>query len=178
MADQVALKEHGAQLDQGLHDLLYRVWEEKHGSKRVNLVMTKDDFFRDAVKRVYVHDSIHESVAYGDEPMYAKVLADGHSVKMDMAKVWALPEEEIIRLFREEVYATALERWVIPSGYKFSPRLAYAKALKKTITSLTKGRSAQFISERFSEFRVPDFDYVGHHLDRGHHLIRLENQSA
>jgi hypothetical protein len=173
MADQVDLRVHGAELDQELHDLLYRVWEEMHGSKRVNLVMTKEDFFRDAVKRVYDHDSIHVSVAYGDRPLYESVVADGHTVKMDMAKVWALPEADAIRLFREEVYATALERWVIPSGYTVSPRLAYHRALKKTITSLTKGRSAQFISERYDVFRKPDMDYVARHRSRSHLLELL-----
>ena len=175
MADQVALREAGAVLDQALHDLLYKVWEEKHGKKQVNLAMDKEDFFADAVTRVYDHDSIHESVAYGQRPMYESVVADGHTVKMDMAKVWAMPESDIIRLFREEIYATALERWVIPSDYRCSPRTAYAKALQNTITSLTKGRSAQFISERYSTFRVPDMDYVSHHRSRSHFLRPVVN---
>ncbi len=173
MHDQTVLKDHGARLNQGLHDLLYKVWEERHGKKQVNLVMTKEDFFADVVPRIYDHDSIHESVAYGRRPIYESVVADGHTVKMDMAKVWALPEAEAIRLFREEIYATALERWVIPSDYECSPRMAYASALKKTITSLTKGRSAQFISERYSVFRTPDMDYVNHHLSRRHFLCPL-----
>lgn len=173
MHDQTVMKAHGAKVVQSLHDLLYKVWEEKNGKKVVNLVQTKDEFFSDAVTRKYDHDSIHYSVAYGDRPLYESVIADGHTVKMDMKKVWALPEEDQIRLFREEVYATALERWVIPSDYSVSPRLAYARALRKTITSLTKGKSAQFMSERFDVFRTPDMDYVQHHRSKSHLLELL-----
>jgi hypothetical protein len=174
MSDIVALKNAGAQLDLGLHDLLYSVWEEKHGRKRVNLKMTKDDFFSDAVTRIYDHDSIHDSVAYGDVPVYDSMLVDGKSVAMDMAAIKALPFETQVRLYREEIYATALERWVIPTGYKISPRKAYAWAARKTIVSLTKGWSARFLVENYEIFRKPDMDYVAHHKSKAHKLVRLE----
>src|SRR5690606_19253508 len=115
-------------------------------------------------------DSLHESVAYGDRPIYEEVLKDGKTVQMDMRKIWAMPHERRIQLFREEVYVTALERKVIPSDYTCSPRAAYAWALRRTITSLTKGRSAQFMSENYRTFRVPDMDYVKHHLSKADRL--------
>lgn len=174
MSDIVALKNAGAQLDLALHDLLYSVWEEKHGRKRVNLKMTKDDFFSDAVTRIYDHDSIHDSVAYGDVPVYDSMLVDGKTVAMDMAAIKALPFDRQVMLYREEIYATALERWVIPSGYKISPRKAYAWAARKTIVSLTKGWSARFLVENYEIFRKPDMDYVAHHKSKAHKLVRLE----
>lgn len=174
MADIVALKRAGAVLDPDLHAMLYSVWQNKHGRKRVNLNMDKSEFFADAVKRIYDHDSIHESVAYGARPIYDTVLVPGQTIAMDMSAIKSLDFETQVRLYREEIYVTALERWVIPSDYTFSPRKAYAWALKKTIVSLTKGWSATFIVDNYEIFRTPDMDYVAHHLSKSDKLIRLE----
>lgn len=175
--DAMLLKHNGAKLIPLLHRMLYKVWEETHGVKRVNLQMDKDEFFADAVTRKYDHDSVHYSVAYGDQPLYESVLKAPPSVEIDMNKVKALPFDDIVRLMREEVYATALERWVIPSDYTISPSLAYARAVKKTITSLTKGWTAQFMVENYDEFRRPDMDYVQHHKSKQHLLIPLEKSA-
>lgn len=175
MNDIVLMQQNGAKLIPWLYDLLYKVWEQQHGKKAVDLNQDKTEFFSDAVRRKYDHDSIHETVAYGSRPMYESVMKDGESVATDMKKVKALSHEDKIKLYREEVYATALERWVIPSGYTVSPRLAYARALKKTITSLTKGWSSLFMIENYATFRTPDVDYVRVHVDRGHLLQELEN---
>ena len=173
MEDAARFKREGAVLLPDLHDLLYKVWEEKHGKKRVNLNMDSSDFFADAVTRVYDHDSVHASVAYFDHPLYEDVMADGQSVKTDMKKVWSLPFDLQVKLFREEVYATALERIVIPRGYRCSPRAAYVWALRRTITSLTKGRSATFMADNYDLFRMPDCDYVKRHLDNKERLVKL-----
>ncbi|MFE2997979.1 hypothetical protein ACFXG4_23535 [Nocardia sp. NPDC059246] len=174
MSDLVVLQDHGAKEIGWLHDLLYRVWEIKHGRKKVDLEKESEEFFSDAVRRKYVHDSLHESVAYGDRPIYEEVLVPGKSVKMDMPKIWAMPFERQVQLFREEIYVTALERWVVPSDYTCSPSLAYARALRRTITSLTKGQSAKFIAENYRVFRNPDIKYVQHHLSKADKLIPLE----
>lgn len=174
MSDIVALKQAGARLDLPLYKMLYSVWTENHGSKRVSLQMDKQSFFADAVKRVYDHDSLHYSVAYEDKPIYESCFKDGQDIEMDMTKIKALPFERQVMLFREEVYATALERWVVPSDYKCSPRKAYADALKKTITSLTKGWSSRFLIEHYDVFRVPDIDYVAQHHSKSNQLILLE----
>lgn len=174
MSDAVKLKQAGGFLLPYFYDVLYKIWVEHHGAKRVNLNMDASDFFADAVTRIYDHDSIHDSVAYGDKPLYESVLKDGQEVGTDMQKVKALPFEEKVKLYREEIYATALERWVIPSDYSVSPRLAYAKALKKTVTSLTKGWSSMFIADNFEIFRSPDMDYVSHHKSNKNRLKKLE----
>lgn len=174
MSDVVLLKEHGAKLIPWLHDLLYDVWEQEHGKKRVNLDMDTESFFSDAVKRTYVHDSIHDSVAYFDRPLWESFLVPGETVKMDMAAIRAADFDTQVRLYREEVYATALERYIIPNDYQYSPRRAYADALKKTITSLTKGWSSLFLIENYGIFRMPDIDYVQHHRSKSHLLQLLE----
>lgn len=176
MFDAVQLKRAGAFVVQPLHDLLYSVWEDRHGKKKVDLSQESGEFFADAVNRKYDHDSIHASVAYGEEPMYVHVLKEGHSVQVGMLKLKSLSHEDKVKLFREEVYATALERLVIPSDYKHSPRAAYDWALRRTITSLTKGWSAQFLVEHYETFRRPDVDYMARHLANRDKLIPLEEK--
>lgn len=173
MGDMLRLEEAGARLNDELHDLLYSIWVDKHGAKRVDLNMDKTEFFDDGVKRKYDHDSVHYSVAYGDHPLYEDFLKAPPSVAIDMARVWEAPEDKIINLFREEVYATALERIVIPKDYRCSPMAAYRWALRRTITSLTKGRSAKFIVSNYRRFQRPDMDYVRHHKDNSHKLIEV-----
>lgn len=170
MWDLVFLRDHGAVVDESLYQRIYAVWANIHGAKRLKMGMDATGFFTDAVVRTYDHDSLHESVAYGDEALYVSVLAPGKEVKMDMAKVKALPHETRVRLLREEVYATALERLVIPNGYRYSPRLAYHWALRRTITSLTSGWTSRWLVDNYKEMRTPDMDYVARHRSRMHLL--------
>jgi len=129
-------------------------------------------FFSDAVKRRFLHDSLHYTVAFGRRPIYERILRDGASVDVDPKKMWALPHEDLVRLFREEVAATALERILIPTNYRASPGAAYRWSLRRTITSLTKGRSATFIVDNFDEFAIPD-DYMSRHFAKRDRLIRI-----
>lgn len=171
--DMMKLKEAGAKLDFGLYKILYPVWEGMYGKKVMNLDQDKTEFFDDAVRRMYDHDSLHDSVAYGDSPIYEDILRDGATVDIDPLKLWGMPHERIVQLFREEVCVTALERKVIPSNYTCSPGAAYLWALRRTVTSLTKGRSSRFILKHFEEFCKPDPDYVQRHLDKKERLIKL-----
>lgn len=171
--DLITLQDAGAKLDMDLYKILYKVWEEKHGKKVMNLDQDKSEFFDDAVRRTYDHDSLHESVAFGDKPIYEEILRDGASVDIDPRKLWALPHERIVQLFIEEICVTALERKVIPQNYKGSPGAAYLWALRRTITSLTKGKSSRFILENIKEFITPDPDYVSRHLDKADRLVKL-----
>lgn len=164
--DMIKLKEFGAKLDEDLHKLLYPVWVEIHGRKQMNLSQAAGDFFADAVTRIYDHDSIHESVAYNDVPLYEAILKDGESVDIDPDKLWnGLSFEDQVKLFREEIAATALERWMIPTKYRFSAGLAYKLALRKTIVSLTRGKSARFIVTNYEKFCFPH-DYMKIHFSK------------
>lgn len=180
MFDIVWLKTQGAVLDRDMYNILYPIWEDLYGKKRVNLNQESGMFFKDAVVRIYDHDSIHDTVAHYSRPMWMEVLKDGQDVAMDMEKVWALPRPEQVKLFREEIYATALERWLIPRDYRFSPSVAYLWALRKTITSLTKGDSARFMIENYGTFRLmPTLTngeawYMARHETMKHLLKRLE----
>jgi hypothetical protein len=176
MSDIVALKNAGAVIQDDQFKRLYTIWQDVHGSKQLKLAKGKDDFFTDAVVRKYDHDSLHASVAYGSEPMYIQTLKPGSDVDVDMKYIKSMPFTDQIKLFREEVYATALERKIIPSNYTMSPRKAYAWALRRTITSLTKGWSSRFLIENYDIMRKPDIEYVVVHLRNQHKLIPLEGQ--
>lgn len=150
MSDLATLRNAGAVLDVELHTTLYEIWEERYGKKKVDLNKDYTAFFSDHVQRTWDHDSIHESLVHPLRPKYEKYLTG--DVSMDMGKVWASTAYDILHLFLEEVLATALERWIIPSDYTCSPRWAYMQALKLTITSLTKGRSSRYMAENYGWF--------------------------
>lgn len=173
IADLIRLQKAGAKLLEPEYKILYKVWEETHGKKVMNLDQDKTEFFDDAVRRKYDHDSIHESVAFGDRPIYEDILRDGATVDVDPRKLWSLPHSRLVQLFTEEVCVTALERIVIPRNYKVSPGFAYQWALRRTITSLTKGKSSRFMLENIQEFIKPDPDYVKRHLRNKERLVEL-----
>ena len=171
--DIVQLKRAGAKLDLDLHKLLYGVWEETHGKKVMDLDQDKRDFFDDAVRRTYDHDSLHDSVAYGERPIYTEVLKDGAEVDIDMKKMRALPLPRFVALIKEEIFVTALERIVIPQRYRVSPKAAYWWAFRRTATSLTKGWTARTILDNAELFLEPGFDYIGRHLLNSHKLVKV-----
>ena len=175
MFDTAFLKSKGAVLIPELYDVLYAVWEERYGAKKANLNATPEEFFKNTVARIYDHDSIHATVAYYDEPLFNRILRDGEGVAVSRAKFEDLSFEDKLRLVREECYATALERQVIPSDYTYSPRAAYAWALRKTITSFSKGWFPLFIVNNYALLRQPDVDYVAKHKQNSDRLIRLED---
>jgi hypothetical protein len=172
IGDLIVLKRAGAVLWSELHAVLYQIWEEKYGKKQVNLYMDKAAFFDDAVKRIYDHDSIHRAVAYGDWPLYETVLVPGQEIAQSTKAIKALDKVTRDRLYREEIYVTALERWILPKLLT-SPRAAYNLALKKMITSLSKGWSATYILDNIPDFLEPEIDYVGRCLSNQDRLELL-----
>ena len=177
MADVVFFQRNGVPFNRELYDILKPIWKEIHGKKITSLAQNADNFFgKDAVKRVYDHDSIHASIAYGDHPLYEDILVPGEEVMVDSTKFFdGMDYETQLKLVREEVYATALERILIPADYKGSPSAAYAWALRRTITSLFKGEWALWAVLNYSALAKPDCDYRQRHLDNMDKLIRLEN---
>lgn len=166
------LKEKGAKLIPELYEALYAEWEHLYGKKKAKLNVSAEDFFQSTVKRIYEHDSIHQSVAYYDKPLFNRILIG--EVQVSREKFEALSHEEKIQLVREEVYATALERLVIPSNYVYNMRRAYWWALMKTITSFSKGWFPLFVVENIVELWKPDLDYIQKHKDNKAMLIPLE----
>ena len=173
MADILFLQKNGAELLPEMYGILFPVWKERHGRKQTNLNQNKENFFRDAVVRKYDHDSLHDSVCYHDEPWYLAILKDGEQVLTDWEKFMDLPYVSQKQLVREEIYATALERILIPSNYTRSPRWAYAWALRRTVTSLFKGKWALWLVLHYKDIYKPDMDYLARHQSRSDQLILL-----
>jgi len=156
-----------------LYDIFYPIWEERYGKKRAKLNVDAKDFFKSTIDRKYDHDSVHASVAYYDRPLFNEILKDGEQVAVSKEKFFALSHEKKLQLVREECYATALERMVIPSDYTYNPRRAYRWALMKTITSFSKGWFPLWIVQNFSELCSPDVNYVERHKENSDRLILL-----
>ena len=173
--DTAFFQSKGCEVIPELYALLYGIWVEHYGRKRARLAPgTKpEEFFTPTVQRKYDHDSLHASVAYYDKPLFNAILRDGEAVAVDKAKFDALSYEDKCRLVREEVYATALERKVIPSNYTDSSLGAYRWALEKTVTSFSKGWFPYWIVTNVSDLLRPDVDYVKRHIDNAHRLILL-----
>lgn len=170
-SDIVFLSRKGCSFLRDLYDLLLPIWKERYQQHRTSLDKTAGEFFGDAVKRRYVHDSVHETIAYGDRPLYESILKPGSEVMVDSEKFWKMDHETKIKLVREEIYATALERILIPNDYVGSPAAAYAWALRRTATSLFKGEWALFVMLNLDELFKPDCDYLTRHIDNKHKLV-------
>lgn len=168
--DIVFLSRHGAQFIRELYDILLPIWKERYRKNTIKLQKPAVEFFDDAVHRTYDHDSLHESVAYGARPLYESILREGSDVAVDNSKFRAMDHATQIRMVREEIYATALERKLIPDDYRGSPRSAYHWALRRTATSLFKGEWALFLMLNLDELMVPDCDYKARHLANKHKL--------
>ena len=138
-SDIIFLSRKGCEFKRRLYDILLPIWKEKYKKHQTNTKLQKEEFFADAVVRKYDHDSLHASVAYGDHPLYEDILLPGETVAVDSDKFWAMDFETQLKTVREEIYATALERILIPGNYLGSPSAAYWWALRRTATSLFKG---------------------------------------
>jgi hypothetical protein len=173
-ADIVFLERKGCVFIPELHDILKPIWAEKYLKNPISLDQSAKDFFNNAVSAKYVHDTVHESVAYHARPWYESYLKEGSEVLVDNAKFWGLPLESKLEAVREELYVIALERIMIPRDYKGSPGAAYRWALKRTAISLFKGRWATFLLLNLDELGRPDVNYVQKHKDNAHRLRLME----
>ena len=157
--DYLVFKKHGAQINQALYVALQQHWENVHGNKSfLSLYRTKDNFFDDYVEKEQEHDYLHELVAYPDKPVYSRCLQEGQEVMIDWDKFLAMPFEQQVKMFREEINVIATERWLLPTkdSGKITFREAYSKSLHKTVTALTKGKASRFLCENIEEFIRPN----------------------
>lgn len=171
MRDIQFLQEKDAQFIPELYKILYPIWEEIYGKKKANLEQEPDKFFNPRVDRKYEHDSIHNSIAYFDEPLFNEILRDGHAVAVDKSKFDDMTFDKKIKLVEEEVYATALERHLIPRDYMGSYVAAYKTALMQTITSFSKGWFPLFIVLHWKDLNHPSIDFVKIHKENKNKLI-------
>lgn len=157
MRDIVFLKDKGCVADRALYKKLNKDWKEFHGNREARL-KGKDSktFFEDAVKRKYVHDDIHSAICKFNEPMYFRILKDGSEVECSEEKFNLLSHEERVILAREEIWVTALERYLIPSEFRHSAGLAYLKSLKKFSISMSGNWLKFWLLDNHKDLMRPD----------------------
>ncbi len=116
---------------------------------QVSLNKSVEEFFDDAVVKKFSHDWLHELFAYNTEPMYTKLQTDKNSAWCEYEKWCTMTEQEKLQCVAEECYVIAMERFVVPSDYKYIPKLAYLKALAKVCTTLTSGWFRDFAIDNY-----------------------------
>lgn len=144
------LQENGvSEIDKELFSELYDGWCEIHGPKKAYLSVNNEKFFQDGVDRTIPHDTIHEAVAYYDEPMFRKLKTNKDSAYISGSMFNQLSYDDKIKTCREEIYVVAIERFLL-HGAK-STLAAYRNAIKLLVTSMTKGWFPLFIVENIKE---------------------------
>lgn len=164
--DALFFKSQGAELNVPLYKLLKEHWKKEHGTKtQLSLYRSKEEFFDDAVVKLYDHDMLHELVSFPERPVYTTVLKEGHTVFTDKEKFLALPFYDKVRMLREEMNVIACERWWL--NERVRNKLTYPQiwrmAVEKTTTALTKGIYSEFIAENLEHFVLADkkeIDYL------------------
>lgn len=152
--DVIFLKKQGCVPDVGLYRDLVKDWKVIHGKKHVSMKNKNSvSFFEDAVQRKYVHDSIHEAIAFYDAPIYTRILKNPEtgSVACSEQKFNDLSFDDKILLVLEETCVTALERFLIPTDFGYGRRMAFAHALKKMATTMSSGWMREFVHFEFDK---------------------------
>lgn len=141
-----------------LFEQLYQYWIFVHGEKKANLNKDNTTFFEDSVQRKYIHDDIHKVIAYYDEPLYTRIKTDKNKANVSHQLFLQLSKEDQLKLCREEIYVTALERFIIP--HKESSSKAYFFACKQLLISMTRGWFPKYIVENWHLLHRPVDNFV------------------
>jgi len=135
--DLFLMAEEGCEIIEVIFNELYDFWEQKFGNKwRADFTKESKDFFNDAVSRENIHDELHKSVAYYDQPAF-KFLQEPNqtTVWVDPIKFNSVTEHIRQRVVIEEAETLALERFIIP-GTITNKVIAYQKMLKALVDRL------------------------------------------
>ncbi|MCK9541878.1 MAG: tetratricopeptide repeat protein [Novosphingobium sp.] len=136
--------------------------ERRGGKQRFALSISNDEFFRKSGHmREYVHDDLHETVAFTPgQPLFRKCKRDLSLAKIDTDMFEALSFEDRLRMVQEEFMVIGLERFFIPN--RSIPRAeVYARGMHKTIRELFVGYFQDFCIDHVVELSTPPpFDFV------------------
>ncbi len=147
-------------VDESIFQALYQDHEQRYGKKKGCLNKDNERFFEDGVQRVYVHDSLHEAVAFYEAPLYTKIKSDQSKALTSKALFDKLSFENKVKLCLEEIYVTALERFMIPNDFRIHHKSAFFKAVKLLVTSMSRGWFPKWIVEHYTEIRNASTDYT------------------
>lgn len=143
---------------------LTKITKEKFGDRTPSLKKKKDEFFDDYVEKHYDHDSIHYATCYYDVPIYERLKPDQDLVWCSK-KLWDnLTHLDKVRCVREETYAIALERYIIPKQKRNElpppAKFAFYWALERVCTTLTSGWFRDFAIDNWPEISQYDTDFL------------------
>lgn len=144
----------------------YKETGEREKLKTPSLNKTAKDFFDDKVSnRTFIHDQIHEVMAFGERPMFERIKIDPDKVACSKEKFFALTETQQRQCVQEEAYVIALERAMIPmlfEGEKIAhPYEAYKWAVMRICTTLCSGWFRDYAVENYDRIMFwYDRDYV------------------
>lgn len=113
--------------------------EFPQGNPKLNKL--NEEFFDDAVPKVYDHDWLHELYAHEEKPMYMKLKRKGkESLAWCEKDLWnGLSQWEKNVCVAEEAYVISTERFLIPSDWQGHPRISFLNAMRKICTTLCSG---------------------------------------
>lgn len=146
--DILFFKQKGLRMDPILYKKLVKDFTKIHGKRWASLKMKdSSSFFMDKVNRKYNHDKLHEVVAVYERPLYERILKNPEtkSVECSKEKFDKLSENDKILLVREEIWVTALERFLIPSNFTYGDNLSYFNSFKKLVTTMSSGWFKEWI---------------------------------
>lgn len=152
--------------------------------KKVNLNMSNEDFFKKSsgkVRRIYEHDDLHLVTSYYEIPLYQQLKHDKTKAKLEKDLWDKLDYKDQLKVVREECYAIALERTLIPmlepngclNEYKEDKDFldhsltkdcevaAFEDALMRICTTLTKGWFQNFAIENYPVIKDYDREFLG-----------------
>lgn len=142
------LKKSGCYVDEEFYKLLVDDWKKKPTHNRPTVTLNKpiSEFFStDMVARAMDHDELHDLIKFKDEPLFMKIQPDHSVATCSKESFDKLNYDDQILLCLEEIYVTAMERYIIPNNIYW--RLAKFNAFKHLITSMTSGWYNRFLIE-------------------------------
>lgn len=145
-----------------------KLTKEAYPQAQPKLNKTNEDFFDDAVEKIYDHDAIHELAAYYEEPLYVR-LKDDQSSAWCKKELWDnLSHYDQLKCVAEETYVIATERFLVRNNWKYPYKQAYFDALKKVCTTLTSGyfrdKAIDYYPQIVSLFDTAKFNFIKENL--------------
>lgn len=113
--------------------------------------------------RVFEHDDLHRATCYGEAPLYRKIKDDPSLAYVPFSGFKQLSHPDCIRLVREECYALALERVLIPAqdiGVSYDENRAFQHALRRICTTLARGWFRDFAIDHYPEISQYDRPFL------------------
>ena len=153
------LQSKGCELIADLFTELYEYWNQLHKPNwRVDFEKDNEDFFKDAVRRKYNHDDLHEIVKVHEKPMFMYIKDDLNKAAISEDLFNKLDLQDKFLVVQEEACVLAYERYIL-NGVTGHYRGAYSKALKDLIMRLTPLWLGVFIVQNYGQLIKPHINY-------------------